>query len=329
MSYYLGIDVGGTKTEVALFSITEGKVDDEHYFEKNQMQYSARFLARERMETLRRGGYDSAITRIIALCKKIMNDKNIDVNSLSGVGIGLPGPVDPEKLQMIAGNSAIFIDQPISLNLKEALNYNGEIKVANDANCFTLAETLAGAGYKHKLSKKNFRSLGIILGTGVGGGFCYDEELYVGRRGGASEWGHIPFVSEGHPCYCGNLGCVEQYLSGPALEASFAMRMYSQILHRPKAAEIFELAELKDPMAMAVVKRYKRYLGKFVSTLSQIYDPDIIILGGGVSLQKELYREIHQAMMPYLFIKNSPPEVVPHMLGDSSGVLGAALLAFP
>ena len=327
MSYFIGIDVGGTKTEVAIIEVSDGHHEGGHAFEFGGKPFSAKFLVRERMHTQRRGGYDSALSRLIGLCQQLLKQRDLSPEKISGIGIGLPGPVDPSSKCMVTGNSGIFVGHSIHLDLAKALNYEGPITCGNDANCFTLAEALAGAGYEHRNGAKDFIALGVILGTGVGGGFFINDHIFEGRRGGASEWGHMPFVSEGHPCYCGNLGCVEQYLSGPALEASFAMRMYSQIPSRPKSEEIFELAQAQDPVALAVVKRYKRYLAKFSAILSQIYDPDLIILGGGVSLQNELYNGIEELMEPYLFMKNNPPKIVHHKLGDSSGVLGAAFMA--
>lgn len=121
---------------------------------------------------------------------------------------------------------------------------------------------------------------------------------------------------------------MEQYLSGPAIEAAFASRIYAQIKERPTAPEIFALAAAQDPIALAVVKQYKQQLAKFLASLTQFYDPSVIVLGGGLSLQDEVYVGLAELMEPYLFIKKDPPLLRKHALGDSAGVIGAALLAY-
>lgn len=328
--YFMGIDIGGTKIEAALFSgASDPNTDWEYKAKTDLFSLHYKLLNRGRISTGRQNGYHQAAERLKDLCQKLIADSGLDITELNSIGIGMPGPIDPVTKLMITGNSGIFIDKDIKNDLAASLpGFEGKIFCENDANCFTLAEAVSGAAAEIPQTGAAQIVAGIILGTGVGGGVYRNGKLDPGRRGGASEWGHIPFKSNGFPCYCGNQGCVEQYLSGPALEALFSQRLYSQIENRPDSREIFELSESKDPVAMAVVKQYKRDLGSFLATLTQVLDPDIFVLGGGVSLQPEIYEGITEIMNPYLFVKESPPRVVPHMLGDSAGVIGAALLPF-
>lgn len=326
----MGVDVGGTKIEAALFSgsFSQRKGDTFKARLKGRPLYFQQ-LIKDRISTGRQNGYEQAARRLKELCQKLIIDSGIHVSELGSIGIGLPGPIDPVSKMMVTGNSGIFIGKSIQNDLASALpEFGGRVFCENDANCFTLAEAIAGSALTFSPQNEDLLVAGIILGTGVGGGVFRSGRVDTGRRGGASEWGHIPFKSRGYPCYCGNQGCVEQYLSGPALEASFAQRIYSQIEKRPNSKEIFELSESKDPVAMAVVKHYKKNLAIFLATLTQVIDPDIFVLGGGVSLQPEIYEGIGELMNPYLFVKENPPQIIPHVLGDSAGVIGAALLSF-
>lgn len=162
---------------------------------------------------------------------------------------------------------------------KKALNkkgYNTTVFFEEVDSCGYLVHP-----YKRETGKEisSHIGIGIILGTGVGGGIVVDGKIFQGRNGGAGEVGHSIFKTGGHPCYCGRDGCVEQYLSGPAIEASFVSRMYSQIEKLPTTKEVFELARNLDPIAIAVVSRYQKDLRKFLLNLTNIFDPDYFVLG--------------------------------------------------
>jgi len=306
----LGVDIGGTKMEAAVFSADGNK---------------SLALTSKRVPTHRQSGYDNVLQRLTTLINDVLTEEKTKVNDLKGIGLGLPGSVDTETSQMLNGNTSVFIGKDLIGDLKKALNYSGIIKIANDANCFALAETLLGAGTTYK-STGPITAIGIILGTGVGGGVIINGQMLTGKNGGASELGHLPLKSHGHPCYCGRYGCSEQYLSGPALEAAFASRIYSQIATRPTAREIFELAKAQDPLAIAIVKDYKKNLADFLINLTNCYDPDFFVLGGGVSLQEIIYTDLEDKIARESFLPQSTPKVYQHTLGDSAGVIGAALL---
>ena len=179
-----------------------------------------------------------------------------------------------------------------------------------------------------ELEGKKQVSIGIILGTGCGGGVITYGNLLRGSHGGAGEIGHSELYTNGHSCYCGHRGCAEQYLSGPALEAHFARRIYSQIEKRPGAKEIFDLFSQKDPIAIAVVNSYLQDLSKFLGNLSNLFAPDYFVLGGGLSLQPAISEFFKENKPLNLFISDEFSPVYQHKLGDSAGVIGAALLAY-
>lgn len=332
--YILGLDVGGTKTEAAIIRFgknlnaesafgVSGVGSDHEYNEGT-------FLTRKRIPTQRTSGYENVLGRIAELCGEVISEAGISKSDIDGIGIGLPGAVDPEKQIMLNGNSLIFIGKNITHDLKERLNLNVQIKCHNDANCFALAESLCGAGLhyskKSKLPVDKQTSVGIILGTGLGGGIVHGGKILAGRFGGGGEIGHSLLITGGHPCYCGRNGCAEQYLSGTGLEGMFAARRYAQIKELPGSRKIYELASDGDPLSIAIIKNHKRLLVKFLVNLTNILDPNYFILGGGVSNQEFLYKNIEEEIERESFLPCEAPKVYKHHLGDSAGVIGAALL---
>lgn len=327
--YILGLDVGGTKIEAALIKISQEKTDLPVATKNGDISY-LEILARKRIPTEREKGYPIVIEKMAQLCKETCEVAKVPLSSLSGIGIGLPGTVHPETHVMLNGNTSILVEKDIAGELKARLDFNNPIYCENDANCFALAEAFCGAGLVYqKETKKPVNEqigIGIILGTGVGGGVIINGKPLIGRQGGGAELGHSTLVIHGHPCYCGRNGCVEQYLSGPALEALYASRIYTQIKARPTAMEIFEMAKTREPFAMAVIQQYKKDLVNFLLNLTNIFDPDYFVLGGGVSKQEFLYKETRKLIGRTSFVPNSQPQVYQYVLGDSAGVIGAALL---
>jgi fructokinase len=332
--FALGIDVGGTKIEAALLEIQKNSTSEgfqEFYLPasgqtKPPISGSFRCLERQRIPTLRLRGYEAVMEDMCALIQRILQEHNLSPNDISGIGLAIPGSIDPVRKVMVSGNTGIFIGQDLTSYLQQRLSWQGPIFIENDANCFAWAEACAGVGRRFGTTLDNKVLLGVILGTGVGGGCVVHGRLLQGRRGGGAEWGHTILYPHGAPCYCGNSGCAERYLSGTALEALYGQQMYQHISERPKAEEIFALADAWEPMAIAVVTQYRKNLARFLATLCQCFDPDLIVLGAGVSRQARIYQGLSEELRPLLFVKDSPPEVVPHSLGDSAGVLGAALL---
>lgn len=330
MSYIAGLDIGGSKISLSLYQLLEDpELDDSLTLKVQGQTLVVKIVFHKRIATERTKGYKQALSKMINLCQEAKQILSIDfTRDIIALGVGLPGPVDPRMNIMVQGNSGIFLGQNIAGDLKKALAYDRSIFCSNDADCFALAEA---SYYLGNASDQELRDdatiLGVILGTGVGGGCVIHGKPLIGRRGAACEWGHIVLQSGGHPCYCGNLGCVEQYLSGPGFEASFQVRRYSSIDGVPAAAEIFTLAEKQDPIAKAIVFDYKKKLAQFLACLTQSYDPDVIILGGGMSRQDLLYTNMERLIVPYLFLQDRPPFIRKHALADDSGTLGAALLA--
>lgn len=323
--YILGLDVGGTKIEGGLFQV--GK-NSGYQIGKNR-HLSLLEIFTMRRPTERHLGYEHILQVLMELCRDLISQINISIDQVEAIGIGLPGPIDPSTRKMVTGNTSVLCHQNLIFDLQKKLNSKVKIECENDANCFALAETLCGAGQKYALDRKcnpeDLVSLGIILGTGVGGGLIFYGKPWVGRNGGATEIGHLEFLPGGHPCYCGRMGCVEQYLSGPALEALVHSRSYSQMSQNLEAKDIFELALKKDPIAIAVVKQYKRYLARFIGNLINLYDPHFIVLGGGVSDQDEIYYGLHQDIYQHCFLLKIDIDVYKNSLGSSAGIIGAAL----
>lgn len=314
---HLGIDVGGTKTEICLLSSS----------------VVASQVFRERMETKRELSITDFFTRLRELLKTSLESKSISFNEIKTIGVGLPGSIDPIHQIMLQGSVPFFknidlkkvFSKEISLGGKA---FEGEIKFDNDANCFALAETYFGAGKtwadQNGVLPKQLNLVGVTLGTGVGGGLIVNGTLIRGRRGGAGEIGHMTLVEAGRSCYCGKQGCSEQYLSGPAFEHFF--QTHTEASHPLSGKEIFDLADQNDPFAISAIESYRDRLVYFLSNLSNMLDPHVIVLGGGMSTQRRIYEGMSDRLSQACFLTKEPPAVIPNELGGSAGVIGAALL---
>jgi fructokinase len=243
----------------------------------------------------------------------------------SCVGVGVPGNVDKGKGSLRFGNCWWLADRPFRDDLAAALGV--PVRLANDADCFALSEALDGAGAgAHSV-------FGVILGTGVGGGFAVDGRLVTGCLGIAGEIGHVP-VPRGTPeelatgpCSCGRHGCIETLLSGPSLARDHAR---AAGLNEPiTVPEIAALALRGDGHAEAALQRYEDRLARSLSVLVNIIEPDVIVLGGGVSNLARLYDNLPALMLPHVFGGRCETRVVRNLHGDSSGVRGAAGLFAP
>ena len=289
----IGLDVGGTKIEIALIK-------------DNQI------ILQKRTPTERHKGYEHIISNITGLIKAALDETKMGLEQFKGIGIGLPGSVDPKTMSMINGNTQAFIDQDLIGDLKRSLNSNIDIFCANDANCFALAESVLGVGKNYS---NDAIGVGIIIGTGCGSGITIGRKIFGGSRGGAGEAGHTTLHENGRDCYCGKNGCAELYLSGRGVEDQF----FATNGTRKKATEVLEEPALRD--------KYQRDLGKFLSNITNIIDPDYFVLGGGLSKYPELYNQVEGILAEKQFLKSKPaPKIHQHHIGDSAGVLGAALL---
>ncbi len=314
---HLGIDVGGTKTEICLLGSTE----------------VTSLVFRNRMPTEREKSLTEFFQRLRNLLQKSLSHHSLTFSQISTIGIGLPGSIDPIRGVMLEGSVSFFKGHDLrSLFSKELAiggqTFTGEVAIDNDANCFALAENYWGAGKdwakQNGIHPKQLCMIGVTLGTGVGGGLIVNGKLIRGRRGGAGEIGHMTLVESGRPCYCGKMGCAEQYLSGPAFEHFY--QFHTGALQPLGGKEIFELAEKNDPFAVSAIESYRDRLVYFLSNLSNLLDPHVIVLGGGMSTQKRIYEGMSERLSRACFLTQEPPAVVPNLLGGSAGVIGAALL---
>jgi len=300
----IGLDIGGTKMEAAIF-------------------INGQEVSRARIPTDRDLGYQSVLERLSKHILTTLESTNKGLGDVSGIGVGLPGTIDPKTSLMINGNSEIFINKNFSKDLKSILNANIEIRTANDANLFALAEVHRGAGLKFAaesgISPNEQIGIGIILGTGNGGGVIINGEAYIGRHGGGAEVGHHVLYSNGRPCYCGRLGCAEQYLCGPSIEASYKSKTGLTL----RASEVFEET---NESARQIQNQYQEDLLEFLMNLCTLFDPDYFVLGGGISTIEKIYENIEEKLWAGVFVKGSKPRVYKHQIGDSAGVLGAAML---
>lgn len=291
-----GIDLGGTKIEGVVLPDAE----------------TPEPLARLRIETEAEQGYAHVLGRISELVGMLEHETGLQANR---VGIGTPGSTNPVTGLMRNSNSTCLNGMPFHRDLREKLGR--EVRMANDANCFALAEAKWGAA-------KGYPTVfGIILGTGVGGGLVVEGRALEGANGIAGEWGHNILDASGSECYCGRKGCVETFLCGPANERAYRARTGE----RRSLAEIAERArEGGDPDAEIQIENLCANFGRAVATVVNVFDPHAIVLGGGVGQVDELYDRGREACRPWVFSDQFDTPFLRPALGDSAGVFGAALL---
>jgi fructokinase len=298
--FRIGYDVGGTKIEVAV------------------LDADSKIILRERKKTEREKGYQHILSVIEELYAKAL--VKID-NKKHSVGLGLPGTIHPETLRMIEGNTQAWVGPDIKSDLSQI--FKAPFKVENDANCFALAEVQMGAGLKfqreNKIKISDQIAIGIILGTGCGGGVYHCGKILSGAHGGGGEIGHSLLVSDGRSCYCGRKGCVESYVSGPAIESIY----FETTGVRKSSADIF----LKqDQASQKIIADFIEHLTVFFANLATLFDPHYLVLGGGISNQVQIYPILNEAIKGRPFLKKYVPLILKPELGDSAGVIGAAFL---
>jgi fructokinase len=234
----------------------------------------------------------------------------------ASIGFGTPGVTDPISGVLKNSNTLCLNGQHLREDLGKALGT--EAKVANDANCFALAEALLGAGRGRRVV------VGLILGTGCGGGVVVDGRVLDGLHGIAGEWGHNPLRGERTPCYCGRFGCIETVIAGPALERYYMGRTG----HAERMPEIARRASLGEPAARATLRRLRDKFGEAIAAVINILDPEAIVIGGGVGNLDILYGEETRAVvLKNIFNTELRTQFLRPTLGDSAGVFGAAMLS--
>jgi fructokinase len=289
----LGIDLGGTKTE--LLAMGPGGAE----------------LWRKRVATPR--DYDGTVAAIAGLV--IESEDRLGVRG--SVGLAIPGTETPQGTIKNA-NSTWLIGRPLRADLQAALGR--EVRLANDANCFALSEASDGAAAGARVV------FGVIAGTGVGGGVVVDGHVIGGAHGVGGEWGHIPLPAmtdeeraDSRACYCGKRDCLETWCSGPFVEREFA-----RLTGRTVA--LADIAASDGAEERTTIARLIDRLARAMATMVNILDPDVIVMGGGLSNIPRLYDELPPLVERYAFNLGGPPKIVKNMHGDSSGVRGAAWL---
>lgn len=297
MTLKIGIDLGGSKIEVAV------------------LDAGRQVLARRRVTTPE-GDYEAILAVIVALVRETENA----LGAQASVGIATPGSLSAASGLLRNSNSTCLIGRPFKQDLERALGR--PVRIANDANCFALSEAVDGAAAGAETA------FGVILGTGVGGGVVVDGKVLIGANAIAGEWGHNPLPSmrdderPGPQCYCGRWGCIETYLSGPGLAADHR-RVNGSDLGAP---EIVAGAAKGDPACEATLMRYEERLARALASVINLLDPDVVVLGGGLSNLERLYRNVPRLWTSYVFCDVVRTRLLKNLHGDSSGVRGAAWL---
>jgi len=294
---HIGIDLGGTKTEIILIDQYGNEID------------------RLRKETPK--NYNGTIDTICDLVSIIesKHQKNCKI------GIGTPGALSKETQCIKGGNSTWLNGRPLKKDLE--LRLNRKIFLENDANCFALSEAYDGAGIDQEVV------FGVIIGTGVGGGLVINKKIINGHNNITGEWGHNQ-MNQGsndkwnrHDCYCGKKGCIETYLSGPG----FSNHFFDQYKVKLDAEQIQKNANEGDEKSLEFIFQYLDYLARGLSQVINIVDPSVIILGGGVSNMKQIYVNINSKLKKYVFSDTVNTKILKNKFGASSGVRGAASLS--
>ena len=296
----IGVDLGGTKIE--------GVVLD-----------GSRAVARQRIETPR-DDYAATIDAMAAL----VADLERAAGSRGTVGVGIPGTLSPESGLVKNANSTWLLGRPLKLDLERALDR--EVRIANDANCFAVSEATDGAAQGANVV------FGVIVGTGTGAGITVGGRILTGPNGIAGEWGHNPLPwpegdeFPGPPCYCGKRGCIETFLSGPGLTRDHERRSG----RRETALEIAARADAGDAAAGQSMANYEQRMAKALAGVINLLDPDVIVLGGGLSNIARLYQHVPRLWNAHIFsagvAETARTRLTPARHGDASGVRGAAWL---
>ena len=295
-----GIDLGGTKIEILALDASGAE------------------LLRRRVAAPR-DDYDATLAAIVALVADAEHELGV-APGLASVGVGTPGSRSPRTGLLRGSNSVWLNGRPIREDLEARLGR--PVAVANDANCFALSEATDGAGAGAAVV------FGVILGTGVGGGLVLNGRVLEGHNAIAGEWGHnpLPWAAEderpGPACYCGLAGCIETFLSGPGLAADHAREAGGAA----DAVDIVTRADAGDASCRRTMERYESRLARALAHVINVLDPDVIVLGGGLSNVDRLYANVPRLWGAWVFADAIDTPLVRHRHGDSSGVRGAAWL---
>ncbi len=296
---YIGIDLGGTKTEVAV------------------LNENGDILFRHRKPTPK--DYKETLLNI----KSLIDEAEQNVEHKCSIGIGIPGTISPYTKKVKNANSTWLNNQPMLEDLSALLNR--EIKIANDANCLAVSEAIDGAGAGYGMV------FAIIIGTGCGAGLAIDGKAWSGANGNGGEWGHnsLPFMNEqdyelakSHQCYCGNHGCIETFISGTGFARDYNFINNSNLIGK----DIIERFHNNDKAAVDAVNRLIDRIARSMAHVVNMMDPDVFVLGGGLSNFDYLYDVLPKILPNKVFGKECETPIKKAIHGDSSGVRGAAWL---
>ena len=312
MSLRIGVDLGGTKIEAVVVELG-GEAPLER--------------ARARVATNRALGYEHVLAETRALVIEVAREAGVDPRA-TPIGVGMPGGTTtrrsdgtPSDVPLVKNSNTTCLNgQPFRSDLAAALGL--PIAFANDANCFALSEAADGAGAGADVV------FGVILGTGVGGGIVVRGRVLDGPNGIAGEWGHDPLPwprddeRPGPPCFCGKDGCIETFLSGPGLAGDHRRATGTALA----PAAIVEAAAAGDPACEATLARYEERLARALAHVVNLLDPDVVVLGGGLSNLDRLYASVPRLWGRWVFSDRVDTKLEKNRHGDSSGVRGAAWL---
>ena len=293
-SYQIGIDLGGTKMESILFS------------PRGEELYRKRIPTPEK----KREQYTDVCDAVVAMVLETAD--NLSGSDVFTVGVGIPGTVNNRTGLIQNANLTCLIGRPFKADLEEKLER--PVAMDNDANCFVLAESRAGAAKGYGLV------FGIIMGTGCGGGLCIDGRVHQGQHGIAGEWGHFAVDPRGEKCFCGNRGCVETKISGTGVRMAF----FKNYGRRLTMQEITEGYRKNDIQCVQSFEQFLDDFGRCLGGLISILDPDAVVIGGGLSNIDELYTLGVERVRNYAFHERIETPILKNRLGDSAGVFGAA-----
>ncbi len=271
-------------------------------------------LMRDRVSTP--NNYKEIISTIFSLINRAEESVNIECS----IGICTPGSLSLANGLLRNSNTTCLNNTPFKFDLEKSIGR--EIRIENDANCFALSEAIDGT------AEDANTVFGVIVGTGTGGGVVINKKVLIGANAIAGEWGHnsLPWPNEGelalNQCWCGQQGCIETFLSGPGLENDYKRATGDYV----SAVEIVKLSELGNVDAEKVLRRYENRMARCLAQVINIFDPDVIVLGGGMSNLQRLYMNVPKLWQQWIFSEQVVTKLVPPKYGDSSGVRGAAWL---
>ncbi|NSW91219.1 MAG: ROK family protein [Firmicutes bacterium] len=311
--YYIGIDLGGT-------NIAAGLVDE-----------NGVIIRKDSIPTLREREYPDILKDMAMLSLKLINEAGIDIKEVKSIGIGAPGTPDNKNGILLYANNLKFKNVPMRAEMQKYVNL--PILIENDANCAALAESVAGAASDVK------HSITITLGTGIGGGIVIDGKVYAGFNGAAAEVGHMTIVVDGELCTCGRKGCWEAYGSAMALieqtkkaanenPDSLINKLVEGDLSKISAKTPFDAAKQGDKTAKKVVDRYLKYVAEGLTNLINIFTPEVLVIGGGVSKEGEyLLKPLREHICRDVYAKDVPQtQLRVAKMGNDAGIVGAAML---